>query len=81
MEHGKEVFRHGRILGVEETGTFQNALSSFGRRMIHPFHFSGRQFTATFGLDLLAQHRSVYERPQSPLVLTEYTGSGDKPGL
>ena len=53
MEHGKEVFRHGRILGVEETGTFQNALASFGRRMIHLFHFSGRQFTATFGLDRL----------------------------
>jgi hypothetical protein len=38
-------------LGVEETGTFQNALPSFGGRMIHLFHFSGRQFTALLGLD------------------------------
>jgi hypothetical protein len=38
---------------VEETGTFQNALSSFGGRMINLFHFSGRQFTALLGLDLL----------------------------
>jgi len=51
MEHGEEVFRHGRILGVEETGTSQNTLSPFGRRMIDEFHFSGRKFTATFGLD------------------------------
>ena len=52
MEYGEKVFRHGRILGVEETGTSQNTFPPFGRRMIQKFHSSGRNFTATFGLDL-----------------------------
>jgi hypothetical protein len=37
---------------MEEAGTSQNAFPPFGRRMIDEFHFSGREFTATFGLDL-----------------------------
>ncbi len=59
MEYGEKVFRHGRILGVEETGTSQNTFPPFGRRMIQKFHFSGRKFTATFGLDLYAIPMSI----------------------
>ena len=53
MEHGEEVFRHGRILGVEETGTSQNALFPFGRRLMQHDHFLGGKITATFRLDLM----------------------------
>ena len=69
MEHGKEVFRHGRILRVEETGTFQNALSSFGGRMIQKFHFSGRQFTALLGLDHESGNGSTFIIPEGPINL------------
>ncbi len=37
---------------MEEAGTSQNPFPPFGRRMIDEFHFSGRKFTAIFGLDL-----------------------------
>ncbi|AIA31837.1 hypothetical protein [Leptospirillum ferriphilum] len=38
---------------MAKTGTPQNTCPSVGRRMIDEFHFSGRKFSATLGLDLL----------------------------
>ncbi len=59
MEHGEEVFRHGRILGMEEAGTSQNPFPPVGRRMIDEFPFSGRKFTATLGLDQIRLRETI----------------------
>ena len=42
------------IWGVEETGTSQNALFPFGRRLMQHDHFLGGKITATFRLDLMS---------------------------
>ena len=60
MEHGEEVFRHDRILGVEDTGTSQNAFPPVGRRIMLHDLFSGKELQQILDLTEIRKMISIF---------------------
>ncbi len=57
MEHGEDILRYDRILGMEDPAeTPQRVFPPFGRCMIDQLHFPGRGFTAYSGFDRRIPH-------------------------